>query len=434
VEKWLDADTNNMVGINCKAGKGRTGLIICCYLLQSNQCHTTDEALEVYGKRRTKDGKGVTIASQIRYIRYYERLLKDLHSVIPEAKKIVLTKLVVTSPPKLAGQPLVWIDIENIVSHRSKEIEVRKKQKEIDIIVDVMCEGDCKIQLVHKQGKKLTKVCHFWFNTGFVEGYELKLTKAVIDVANKDKRGKIFKHEFALTAHFRDWNENTDKEEVYNNWKSKSLANQKRAINEPKVEKEEDEGPDTDSSIELKAEYDEAEEKKEKKKKPDEKKEKKLKKEEKVEKDKSKKITEKEDKDEIEKDTSNGQDKKDDEKDHNHHLDFSLEADDDSTRKKTPSFYKYGGYNLPIKITDSEEESVDVSDDCNETSCEVKALSLSLSASSSTAPETQKSNTIVTTTTITTSTDNGAITSTGMTIMSDSVEVQSLHGSNKEKQ
>jgi len=51
-----------------------------------------------------------------------------------------------------------------------------------------MCEGDCKIQLMHKQGKKLVKVCHFWFNTGFVENGELQLKKAVIDVANKDKK------------------------------------------------------------------------------------------------------------------------------------------------------------------------------------------------------------------------------------------------------
>jgi len=248
-------------------------------LLQSKQCSTTDEALQLYGHKRTKDGKGVTIASQIRYIRYYERLLNDLQSVIPDGKKIILTRLVVTVPPKLAGQPLVWIEMDNIVTHRSKEVEIKKKQKEIEIAVEGMVEGDCKVQLVHKQGKKLTKVCHFWFNTGFIESNELKLTKAVIDVANKDKRCKIFKLEFSRCAHFREWNEHTDKEEHYNNWRSKSLAN-KRAVNEPKVEKEEDEGPDTDSSIELKAEDDEADEKKDKKKKfSEEKKEKKFKRE-----------------------------------------------------------------------------------------------------------------------------------------------------------
>jgi len=280
VDKWLAQDDDNMVGINCKAGKGRTGLIICCYLLHSNQCSTADEALKLYGIKRTKDGKGVTIASQIRYIRYYERLLKDLQSVIPEANKIILSNLVVAFPPKLAGQPMVWIEMDNIVTHRSvNEIETKKKQKEIEINVDGMCEGDCKIQLVHKQGKKLTKVCHFWFNTGFVEGNELKLSKTVIDVANKDKKCKIFKSEFALIAHFREWDDNIDKDEQRNNWRSRSLANQKRILNEPKVEKDIDEGPDTESSIELKAEYEEPEEKM----KNDDKKEKKLKKEDKVE-------------------------------------------------------------------------------------------------------------------------------------------------------
>lgn len=55
--EWLEADKEHVVGINCKAGKGRTGLIICCYLLFSKTCATTDEALKLYGEKRTKNGK-----------------------------------------------------------------------------------------------------------------------------------------------------------------------------------------------------------------------------------------------------------------------------------------------------------------------------------------------------------------------------------------
>jgi len=49
--------------------------MICCYLIFSGLCKNSDEAIEYYGLRRTFDNKGVTIASQIRYIKYFETFL-----------------------------------------------------------------------------------------------------------------------------------------------------------------------------------------------------------------------------------------------------------------------------------------------------------------------------------------------------------------------
>eukprot|EP00163_Fabomonas_tropica_P024584 TRINITY_DN423_c0_g1_i2.p1 TRINITY_DN423_c0_g1~~TRINITY_DN423_c0_g1_i2.p1 ORF type:complete len:262 (+),score=41.46 TRINITY_DN423_c0_g1_i2:377-1162(+) len=81
---FLRADEKNVVAIHCKAGKSRTGLMICCLLMHLKICPSADEALALYNKARTQDGKGVTIPSQRRYIRYYEYILKNNDVMPPE--------------------------------------------------------------------------------------------------------------------------------------------------------------------------------------------------------------------------------------------------------------------------------------------------------------------------------------------------------------
>ena len=72
---YLTVNPRGVAAIHCKAGKGRTGVMIVCYLLFSGLCQTTDEALEHYARQRTLNNKGVTIPSQIRYIKYFETFL-----------------------------------------------------------------------------------------------------------------------------------------------------------------------------------------------------------------------------------------------------------------------------------------------------------------------------------------------------------------------
>ena len=94
---YLTANPRGVAAIHCKAGKGRTGVMIVCYLVFSGLCQTVEEALVHYAKQRTLNNKGVTIASQKRYIKYFESFLcanyeKPYLKCIPKIIKYDLNK------------------------------------------------------------------------------------------------------------------------------------------------------------------------------------------------------------------------------------------------------------------------------------------------------------------------------------------------------
>ncbi|XXG81273.1 hypothetical protein AAC387_Pa09g1948 [Persea americana] len=84
VHTWLSADPQNIAVVHCMAGKGRTGLMVCAYLVYSGM--SPDEALQLYAHRRTTDNNGVSIASQLRYVRYWSEMLtfpREMHNGPP---------------------------------------------------------------------------------------------------------------------------------------------------------------------------------------------------------------------------------------------------------------------------------------------------------------------------------------------------------------
>lgn len=75
IHKFFEKDDENVVVVNCRAGKGRTGTIVCCYLLFSGRFKNPEEAFLYYSRKRFRKGGGVTQPSQKKYVRYFYQML-----------------------------------------------------------------------------------------------------------------------------------------------------------------------------------------------------------------------------------------------------------------------------------------------------------------------------------------------------------------------
>ncbi|KAK6151216.1 hypothetical protein DH2020_016148 [Rehmannia glutinosa] len=87
---WLKEDILNVVVVHCKAGKARTGLMICSLLLFLKFFPSAEECISYYNQQRCTDGKGLILPSQIRYVKYFERILTQFDGETPPGRRCML--------------------------------------------------------------------------------------------------------------------------------------------------------------------------------------------------------------------------------------------------------------------------------------------------------------------------------------------------------
>ena len=211
-EKFLEEDPKNVVAIHCLAGKGRTGTLISCLLLYLNYFDTAADCLKYYGIMRVDNGRGVTVPSQIRYVFYFEQILKNNipHPVI--FKQLKIKKIRMVTIPSFNKISFL---IENTVDKKTNVFNYNKKETldenagYVDFEVGddgfIVC-GDVKIlffTFTMFGGKD--KIFKLWFNTNFVPQDDvLEIKKDLIDKACKDKHCKKFNHNFKIEVHMID--------------------------------------------------------------------------------------------------------------------------------------------------------------------------------------------------------------------------------------
>ncbi|KAI7756502.1 hypothetical protein M8C21_014491 [Ambrosia artemisiifolia] len=177
VHSWLSSDPKNIVAIHCMAGKGRTGLMVCSYLVYTGMLG--EEALQVYADKRTTNNLGVTIPSQRRYIDYWQKSLSFPDGCFPNV-----------SLPKPISRVLQQIRI----------YDVRNIQTVFFILSEMQeVTGDVRVTFYEKNlGVRLFYAC---FNTAFIENNLLQFSILELDKVGSKARS-IAGPEFRVELHF----------------------------------------------------------------------------------------------------------------------------------------------------------------------------------------------------------------------------------------
>ncbi|KPI83877.1 putative tyrosine phosphatase isoform [Leptomonas seymouri] len=117
VADYVMADPyNRVVAVHCKGGKGRTGMMICAYLMYCGLCRSAEKAFRHFSLMRSRVGytklQGVQTPSQARYVRYFDRLINEQPGMVIPSRPRRVRKLVLRNIPPLwirSGVEHLWM-------------------------------------------------------------------------------------------------------------------------------------------------------------------------------------------------------------------------------------------------------------------------------------------------------------------------------------
>jgi protein-tyrosine phosphatase len=237
LNSWLNEDKENVAAIHCKAGLGRTGLIISSYLIYSNFINHWKKAIQFFRIMRTQHGRALKNPSQQRYLKYFYksvrktkynlenlsmincktfivekikigRFSEKLISEYSEGKLSLAMKFFSNSQSCLPNEDDVkFLSNQNDSQDDKSCIYDIQLDEEGNCIheLDVPIQGDVKFYLLNltKEKAKSNIICYFFINTLFLKYDDknkniFKLTKSDIDGAFKDHDLHTFDSDFNI--------------------------------------------------------------------------------------------------------------------------------------------------------------------------------------------------------------------------------------------
>ncbi|XP_038238604.1 phosphatidylinositol 3,4,5-trisphosphate 3-phosphatase TPTE2-like isoform X2 [Dermochelys coriacea] len=223
VRAWMKQDEKNIIAIHCKGGKGRTGTMVCTWLIDSDQFESAKESLDYFGERRTDKStsskfQGVETPSQSRYVGYYEILKNKYNLKLPPERRLKIKNIKIYSINGVGKGNGSDLKVQIIMKRKVVFHCVCATQENCRLFFDAendfavigledcpVLSGDVKVRFESQTDlPKGYDDCpfFFWFNTSFIENNRLYLPRNELDNPHKTKMWKIYREKFAVELNF----------------------------------------------------------------------------------------------------------------------------------------------------------------------------------------------------------------------------------------
>jgi hypothetical protein len=96
IQKKFESNPEFVHAFHCWGGKGRTGTMVCMFLLYFHKCKTTEEAMKYFATKRNvgEHFKGVETPTQIRFVKYFEEIVSN-NNALPAEKCLKLKSFII---------------------------------------------------------------------------------------------------------------------------------------------------------------------------------------------------------------------------------------------------------------------------------------------------------------------------------------------------
>ncbi|XP_014666495.1 PREDICTED: phosphatidylinositol 3,4,5-trisphosphate 3-phosphatase TPTE2-like isoform X2 [Priapulus caudatus] len=224
VSDFINADPANVIAVHCKGGKGRTGTMICVWLVQSGLFEEAQDSLDYFGFRRTdlsmsQKFQGVETPSQSRFVGYYEQVKTKYNHQLPPDKFIKIDSITIHGIAGLGngdGSDLYFkiFDTNKICvlegdvgMYRNCQVQHAPLQDmvKVDLHKCPTLSQEVKVMFWSRVKKVPCEyddcAFYFWFHTSFVEN-RLLIPRNELDNPHKPKTWSHYKDKFSVELVF----------------------------------------------------------------------------------------------------------------------------------------------------------------------------------------------------------------------------------------